>query len=118
MEHSVDVVFAVDRNLTQNHENPWIIYSLWSSAIFDKNVTNIKSFLAHHLKVLFVLITMAQFPASYLVPIRGYNMSFFRQYIYRVGVMPAKYYAKYLGLGRRYAAGICTIVISMSGAFQ
>ena len=31
--------------------------------------------------------------------------------------MPAKYYARYLGLGRRYEAGICTIVISMNGAF-
>ena len=27
-------------------------------------------------------------------------------------------YAKYLGLGRRYEAGVCTIVISMNGAFQ
>ena len=26
--------------------------------------------------------------------------------------------AVYLGLGRRYEAGICTIVISMNGAFQ
>ena len=26
--------------------------------------------------------------------------------------------AIYLGLGRRYEAGICTIVISMNGAFQ
>ena len=27
-------------------------------------------------------------------------------------------FARYLGLGRRYEAGICTIVISMNGAFQ
>ena len=35
--------------------------------------------------------------------------------------MPAKYYmyyARYLGLGRRYEAGICTIVISVNGAFK
>ena len=30
----------------------------------------------------------------------------------------ADYYARYLGLGMRYEAGICTIVISMNGAFQ
>ena len=30
----------------------------------------------------------------------------------------ADYYARYLGLGRRYEAEICTIVISMKGAFQ
>ena len=28
------------------------------------------------------------------------------------------YYARYLGLGMRYEAGICTIVISVNGAFQ
>ena len=28
------------------------------------------------------------------------------------------YYGRYLGLGRRYEAGICTIVISISGPFQ
>ena len=28
------------------------------------------------------------------------------------------YHAWYLGIGRRYEAGICTIVISMNGAFQ
>ena len=28
------------------------------------------------------------------------------------------HYARYLGLGRRYEAGICTIVISMNRAFQ
>ena len=34
--------------------------------------------------------------------------------------MPDKnsYYASYLGLGMRYEAGICTIVISMNGAFK
>ena len=32
--------------------------------------------------------------------------------------MQAKYCARYLGLGMRYEAGICTIVISMNGAFQ
>ena len=94
-------------------------YSLWSSAIFDKNVTEIKIiFLAHHLKVLYMLITVAQYQASYLIQMHGYNMSFFRQWIYRVGIMPAKYLARYLGLGRRYEAGVCTIVISMNGAFQ
>ena len=31
--------------------------------------------------------------------------------------MLAKYYAKYLGLGRRYEVGIRTIAISMNGAF-
>ena len=30
----------------------------------------------------------------------------------------ANYYARYLGLGMRYEAGIWTIVISMNGAFQ
>ena len=30
----------------------------------------------------------------------------------------AKYYAVYLGLGMTYEAGICTIVISMNGAFK
>ena len=29
----------------------------------------------------------------------------------------AMYYARYLGLGRRYEAGTNTIVISMNGAF-
>jgi len=28
------------------------------------------------------------------------------------------YYARYLGLGMRYEAGICTIVISMNGVFR
>ena len=32
--------------------------------------------------------------------------------------MRAKYYARYLGLGRRYEAGICTIVISMKRTFN
>ena len=32
--------------------------------------------------------------------------------------MPAKNYASYLRLGMRYEAGICTIVISMNGAFK
>ena len=45
-------------------------YSLWSSAIFDKNVTEIKNpILGHHLKALFMLTTMAQSPASYLIHI-------------------------------------------------
>ena len=30
----------------------------------------------------------------------------------------AHYYARYLGLGTRYETGICTIVISMNGAFH
>ena len=41
-------------------QNPWIIYSLWSSAIK-------KSFLGHHLNSPFILTTMAQFPTSYLL---------------------------------------------------
>ena len=28
--------------------------------------------------------------------------------------MPAKYYGRYLGLGRRYEVGICFIVISVN----
>ena len=28
------------------------------------------------------------------------------------------YYTRYLGLGMRYEAGVCTIVISMNGAFK
>ena len=31
---------------------------------------------------------------------------------------PAKHYARYLGLGMRYEAGICTIVISMKRTFN
>ena len=46
----------------------------------------------------------------------SYNMSFL---LYGVGIMQkAEYYAKYLGVGMRYEDGICTIVISMNGAFQ
>ena len=30
----------------------------------------------------------------------------------------AKYYARYLGLGMRYEAGICTVTISKKGAFK
>ena len=42
-------------------------YSLWLSAIFGKNVTNIKNnFQGHHLKALLMLTSMAQSPASYL----------------------------------------------------
>ena len=32
--------------------------------------------------------------------------------------MSANYYARYLGLGMRYEAEICTIAISMTGAFR
>ena len=33
-------------------------------------------------------------------------------------IVTVVYYARYLRLGMRYEAGICTIVISMNGAFQ
>ena len=42
-------------------------------------------------------------------------------WIHGVGISPnfwAMYYARYLGLGMRYEAGTCTIVISMNGAFR
>ena len=42
MEHSNDVHFAVSRILTQNHKKT-MDYSLWSSAIFAKNVIEIKN---------------------------------------------------------------------------
>ena len=43
-----------------------MVYSLWLTAIFDKNVTEIKG---HHLKALFMLTAMTQSPASYLIHI-------------------------------------------------
>ena len=65
-----------------------------------------------------MLITIAQYQASYFIQMHGYDMSsFLRQWIYGIGIMPAKYYARYLRLGKRYEAGICTIVISINGAF-
>ena len=64
-----------------------------------------------------MLTTMVQIPASYLIQMHGYNRSFFRQWIYGEGIMPAKYYA-YLRLGMRYEAGICTIAISMKNDFN
>ena len=90
-------------------------YSLWSSAIFDKDVTNINStshegsFHADHNGT----IPNISFKCTDTT-----RLSFFRQWIYGVGIMPAKNYASYLGLGMRYEAGICTIVISMNGAFK
>ena len=66
-----------------------------------------------------MLITMAQYQASYLIQMHGYNMSPLKtkDIIYtRVGIMSA--YARYLRLGMRYEAGICTIAISMTGAFR
>ena len=87
-------------------------------------MTDNKNFtiLGHHLKAVFMLITMAQSPASYLIPSPRYNVSFISHWIHREGILgqmlDVKYNAKHLGLGMRYEAGICTIVISMNGAFQ
>ena len=64
-----------------------------------------------------MLITVAQYPASYLIRMHGDNTSFFRQLIHGVGIMPT-ISARYLGLGMRYEAGICTIVISMKRTFN
>ena len=50
-------------------------YSLQSSAILGKNVTNNKkTFFRYHLKDLFMLIKMAQTPASYLIHNPRYNV--------------------------------------------
>jgi len=57
-------------------------YSLWSSAIFGKIVTDIKKvFLGHHLKALVLLITMVQSPVSYLIHIPRYSVTFLRNYM-------------------------------------
>ena len=63
-----------------------------------------------------MLITMVQSPASYLIHIPRY-VTF---WIHRVEIRPniEMYYARYLGLGKRYEAGSRTIVISVDGAFQ
>ena len=60
-----------------------------------------------------MLITMAQFPASYLIHVPRYDVSFIRHWTHGVGIRPnfwAMYYARYLGLGTRYEAGICMIL--------
>jgi len=77
-----------------------------------------KSLLGHHLRALSMLITMVQFPASYRIHILRHNAQSFLLWIHRVRNGWAMYYARYLGLGMRYGAGICTIVISMNGAFK
>jgi len=60
-------------------------------------------------------IIMARFPASYFIHIPRYNVCIWHWIHANVWAM---YYARYLGLGMRYGAGICTIVISMNGAFK
>ena len=60
----------------------------WPSAVFGKNMEpKLQPFSGHRLKVLLMLVTMAQSPASYLIQMHGY-MSFFRQWIYGVGMRP------------------------------
>ena len=39
-------------------------------------------------------------------------------YVWVCGIHSTALIARYLGLGMRYEAGICAIVISMNGAFQ
>ena len=74
------IVISVNRAFSRLNFDPksrkTMDYSLWSSA---KNATKIKSFLGHHLKVPFMLITMAQYQASHLIQMHGYNTSFFRR---------------------------------------
>ena len=89
---------------------PLVEYDLW-----DQKKKNI---LGHPLKTLFMLIIMAQFPASYFIHIPRYNVSIIWHWIHGVYKCSAMYSARYLGLGVRYGAGICTIVISMNGAFK
>ena len=60
-----------------------------------------------------MLITASKYQFLYLIQMHGQNIV-----IYGVGIMPAKYYARYPGLGRRYKTGICTIATSVIGAFQ
>ena len=116
MEVSNDVHFAVGWILTQNHEKPWII--ALDCDFWQKIWPTLKSTLGHRLKGLFMLITMVQFPASYLIHIPRYDVSFI--WIHGVYIIWAMYvyYARYLRLGMRYWGGICTIVISMNGAFK
>ena len=71
-------------------------YSLWPSAIFGKIVTEIK------------IILRTSFESSFYVDHNGTIPNFISH----------SQMARYLGLGMRYEAGICTIVISMNGAFQ
>ena len=123
IKHSNDFHFAVGWSLTQNHDKTIAYSSLWSSTIFGKNGTNNKktfwNIINIILKALFMLITMVQFPASYSIHIPRYDMcpSFETGYMECANVW-AIHYARYLGLGMRYGAGICTILISMNGAFK
>ena len=55
-------------------KNHGLYSSLWSTAIFDKNVTETKKNEGHHLKALFMLTTMAQFPASFPIHIPQYSL--------------------------------------------
>jgi len=57
-------------------------YSLWSSAIFEKKYDQHENpLLGHRLKGVFMLITMVQFPASYLTHIPRYNVIFCTLYM-------------------------------------
>ena len=54
-------------------------------------------------------------PASYLIPSPRYlAVLVLSSNIWHNG----KYYAEYLGIGMRYEAGICTIVIGMKRTFK
>ena len=111
IEHSNDIRFVVGWILTMD-------YVCTFGRVRSMGPKIKKNILGHPLKTLFMLIIMAQFPASYFIHIPRYNVSIIWHWIHGVYKCSAMYSARYLGLGVRYGAGICTIVISMNGAFK
>ena len=73
--------------------------------------------LGHYLKAVFMLITMSQ-PQLYISFVCQVAIIFDSGYTEKELYRTDKYYARYLGIGMSYKAGICIIVISMNGAFQ
>ena len=73
---------------------------------------------AYQLKVRFMMIAMAQIIPSFMFHSNAWIQRLSSDNGYTEQPWPAKYYAKYLGLGMRYEAGICTIVISMKRTFN
>ena len=74
-----------------------------------------------HFKALFMLITMVQIPASYLIPSPRYLVQYIAQ---KFGLIPIPCIqslmkgTSYLGTLMRYDAGNCAIMISMKRVFK
>ena len=111
---SASILLQVEFWLQIMKNPPWITYGLWSSAIFGKNVTSFKnhfesSFDADHNGTIPNFISHSHTKTQHSVTLTLDTQSRNDW---------AMYYTRYLELGMRYEAGICTIVISMNGAFK